>query len=171
MLGIFDVPISRPAAGGVVVRVRAAGVNPIDWGRLHTLRDPLLARERDNTLMARRGALREPERIRLPDLGPGLLAPGGDRLSVQGRVSNGRRTGLLDDIAGGGFRLLVTEQALPLLNPAALADLGVTVVGFGPRAEESVVADPDGTHRRWLAGIGATGCCRTRRQLRLRGRA
>ncbi|MEV5126949.1 hypothetical protein AB0K49_29785 [Streptomyces decoyicus] len=47
--------------------------------------------------MARRGALREPERIRLPGLGPGPRAAAG-----------------------------------------------------------AVVADPDGIHRRWLAGIGAT---------------
>lgn len=71
-------------------------------------------------------------------------------------MSDGRRTGLLDEIAGGGYRRLVTEQALPLLNPVTLADLGVAVVGFGRCAAGAVVADPDGTHRRWLAGIGAT---------------
>ncbi|AZS75692.1 alcohol dehydrogenase [Streptomyces lydicus] len=43
VLGIFDLPIPRPAAGGVVVRVHAAGVNPIDWklysGTFHTVDD------------------------------------------------------------------------------------------------------------------------------------
>ncbi|MFI0975544.1 bifunctional 3-(3-hydroxy-phenyl)propionate/3-hydroxycinnamic acid hydroxylase [Streptomyces sp. NPDC021093] len=136
--------------------VRGVTAASMELGRQHTLRDPVLARERDNTLRARRSALREPDRIRLPDLGPGLFASGGGKLSVQGRVSDGRRTGLLDEIVGGGFRLLVAEQALPLLDPASLSDLGVTVVGFGPSAGGAVVADPDGTHRRWLSGIGAT---------------
>ncbi|MER8101197.1 bifunctional 3-(3-hydroxy-phenyl)propionate/3-hydroxycinnamic acid hydroxylase [Kitasatospora sp. NPDC094016] len=158
--------------------VRGVTATSMELGRQHTLRDPVLARERDRTLMAHRRALREPDRIQLPDLGPGLFASGGGRLSVQGRVSDGRRTGLLDDIVGGGFRLLVAEQALPRLNRAQLSDLGVTVVGFGPTATGtaagaagtvhagavhagatapgSVVADPDGTHRRWLSDLGAT---------------
>ncbi|MEV8325977.1 bifunctional 3-(3-hydroxy-phenyl)propionate/3-hydroxycinnamic acid hydroxylase [Kitasatospora sp. NPDC056731] len=154
--------------------VRGVTATSMELGRQHTLRDPVLARERDRTLIVHRRALREPDRIRLPDLGPGLFASGGGRLSVQGRVSDGRRTGLLDDIVGGGFRLLVAEQALPLLNRAPLNDLGVTVVGFGPTATGTaapgaaapgtaapgaagtVVADPDGTHRRWLSDLGAT---------------
>ncbi|MEU6820868.1 bifunctional 3-(3-hydroxy-phenyl)propionate/3-hydroxycinnamic acid hydroxylase [Streptomyces atriruber] len=139
--------------------VRGVTATSMQLGRQHTLRDPVLARERDVTLMARRAALQEPERIRLPDLGPGLLAFGGGRLSVQGRVSDGRRTGLLDEVVGGGFRLLVVERALPQLSPALLASLGevgVTVVGLGPSAAGAVLADLDGTHRRWLSDIGAT---------------
>ncbi|WP_316297957.1 alcohol dehydrogenase catalytic domain-containing protein [Clavibacter michiganensis] len=31
VLAVVDVPTPRPGAGEVVVRVRAAGVNPIDW--------------------------------------------------------------------------------------------------------------------------------------------
>ncbi|MDT8912569.1 NADP-dependent oxidoreductase [Amycolatopsis sp. PS_44_ISF1] len=31
VLAVFEVPVPQPAAGEVVVRVRAAGVNPIDW--------------------------------------------------------------------------------------------------------------------------------------------
>lgn len=136
--------------------VRGVTATSMELGRQHTLRDPALARERDNTLLARQAALREPDRIRLPDLGPGLFGSGGGRLSVQGRVSDGRRTGPLDEIVGGGFRLLVAEQALPLLDLTSLSNLGVTVVGFGPSAAGAVVADLDGTHRRWLSGIGAT---------------
>ncbi|QEU96787.1 bifunctional 3-(3-hydroxy-phenyl)propionate/3-hydroxycinnamic acid hydroxylase [Streptomyces kanamyceticus] len=136
--------------------VRGVTELSVELGREHTVRDPVLARERDTVLKARQAALKEPERIRLPDLGPGLFASGGGGLSVQGRVSDGRRTGLLDEIVGGGFRLLVTAEALPLLDVPALADLGVTVVGFGATAAGRVVADLDGTHRRWLADLGAT---------------
>ncbi|MFJ2770948.1 alcohol dehydrogenase catalytic domain-containing protein [Streptomyces sp. NPDC087300] len=43
VLGIFELRIPRPAAGEVVVGVRAAGVNPIDWklysGAFHTVDD------------------------------------------------------------------------------------------------------------------------------------
>ncbi|GAA1964479.1 bifunctional 3-(3-hydroxy-phenyl)propionate/3-hydroxycinnamic acid hydroxylase [Amycolatopsis minnesotensis] len=136
--------------------VRSVTGTSVELGRQHTLRDPALAAERDVRLLARRATLQEPERIRLPDLGPGLLGGGGGSLSVQGRVSDGIRTGLLDDIVGGGFRLLVTEQALPSLDVPVLERAGITVVGFGAAAGKSVVADSDGTHRRWLSELGAT---------------
>ncbi|MDT8912568.1 bifunctional 3-(3-hydroxy-phenyl)propionate/3-hydroxycinnamic acid hydroxylase [Amycolatopsis sp. PS_44_ISF1] len=135
--------------------VRGVLATSMELGRQHTLRDPALARERDARLVARRGALGAPERISLPDLGPGLLGRGGGGLSVQGRAGDGRRTGRLDDLVGGGFRLLVTEEALPGLDLAALGAAGVEVVGFGRRPGGPVVTDPDGTHRRWLAGLGA----------------
>ncbi|MFJ2770949.1 bifunctional 3-(3-hydroxy-phenyl)propionate/3-hydroxycinnamic acid hydroxylase [Streptomyces sp. NPDC087300] len=136
--------------------VRGVTAMSVELGREHTLRDPVLARERDTALKARQATLTEPERIRLPDPGPGLFASGGGLLSVQGRVSDGRATGLLDEIVGGGFRLLVLAESLPLPDAAALTDLGVTVVGFGDTAGGPVVADLDGTHRRWLTGLGAT---------------
>ncbi|WP_328610264.1 bifunctional 3-(3-hydroxy-phenyl)propionate/3-hydroxycinnamic acid hydroxylase [Amycolatopsis sp. NBC_00345] len=135
--------------------VRGVMATSVELGRQHTVRDPALARERDAKLVARHASLEEPERIVLPDLGPGLLGRGGGRLSVQGRVSNGRRTGRLDDVVGGGFRLLVTEEALPTLDLAALGAAGVKVAGFGSSAGGSVVIDSDGTHRRWLSGLGA----------------
>ncbi|MEV5982175.1 bifunctional 3-(3-hydroxy-phenyl)propionate/3-hydroxycinnamic acid hydroxylase [Streptomyces sp. NPDC052114] len=136
--------------------VRGVTAVSMELGRQHTLRDPVLARKRDAALLARRAALHEPERIRLPDLGPGLFAEGGGGLSVQGRAGDGRRTGLLDEITGGGFRLLVVEEDLPLLDMPALRHLGVTVIGLGTRAAGTAVADLDDTHRRWLAGMGAT---------------
>lgn len=136
--------------------VRSLVEKSIELGRQHTLRDPARARERDAELLARRAALPEPDRIRLPDLGPGLFGRGGGGLSVQGRVGDGTRTGLLDDIVGGGFRLLLTEEALPAVDLPALRLAGVTVVAFGSTAAETVVADHGGTHRRWLSGLGAT---------------
>ncbi|MEV6559750.1 NADP-dependent oxidoreductase [Nocardia sp. NPDC051756] len=43
VLAIIETPMPRPAADGVVVQVRAAGVNPIDWklysGAFHTVAD------------------------------------------------------------------------------------------------------------------------------------
>ncbi|WP_091623205.1 NADP-dependent oxidoreductase [Amycolatopsis saalfeldensis] len=42
-LAVFGTPVPEPAAGGVVVEVRAAGVNPIDWklysGAFHAVAD------------------------------------------------------------------------------------------------------------------------------------
>ncbi len=135
--------------------VRAVMGTSIELGRRHTLRDPVRAAERDARLLARRAASREPDRIRLPGLGPGLLGRGGGRLAVQGRVGDGTRTGLLDDLVGGGFRLLITEQALSVLDVPALERAGATVVGFGTAAAKNVVIDTDGTHLRWLREIGA----------------
>ncbi|MEV0260407.1 bifunctional 3-(3-hydroxy-phenyl)propionate/3-hydroxycinnamic acid hydroxylase [Streptomyces sp. NPDC050617] len=136
--------------------VRAVMGTSIELGRQHTVRDPVLAAERDARLLARRAALREPDHIQLPDLGPGLLGRGGGTLSRQGRVGDGGRTGLLDDFIGGGFRLLAAEQALSALDLYALERAGVTVVGIGSAPSNNVLADSDGTLRRWFAELGAT---------------
>ncbi|MFE7121646.1 bifunctional 3-(3-hydroxy-phenyl)propionate/3-hydroxycinnamic acid hydroxylase [Streptomyces sp. NPDC057654] len=135
--------------------VRAAMATSIELGRQHTLRDPVLAAERDARLLARRAALQEPDHIQLSDLGPGLLGRGGGGLSRQGRVGDGERTGLLDDIIGGGFRLLISEEALSTVDLGGLERAGVTVIGFGSAPAENIVIDSDGTHRQWLAELGA----------------
>ncbi|MFK0263138.1 hypothetical protein ACIQU1_17630 [Streptomyces angustmyceticus] len=62
-------------------------------------------------------------------------------------MSDGRRTGLLDEIADGGFRLLVTDESLALLNPASLAAPGVTVIAFDPCAAGAVAS-----RVRWTQG-------------------
>ena len=124
-------------------------------GRQHTLTDHELARQRDDTLRARRDSLREPERIRLPDLGPGLHGPGGGTRSMQGRVDDGRQIGLLDQVVGGGFRLLVLEDSLPGVDVPALRAAGVTVVVIGELAGNGVVADVDGTLHHWFDQLGA----------------
>ncbi|MET1073234.1 MAG: bifunctional 3-(3-hydroxy-phenyl)propionate/3-hydroxycinnamic acid hydroxylase [Umezawaea sp.] len=134
--------------------VRALTETSMALGRRHTLTDHELARRRDDALRARRDSLQEPERIHLPDLGPGLHGPGGGTLAAQGRVDDGTRVGLLDQVVGGGFRLLVLGDALPAL--AVDVPAGVAVVGIGKTAGDGVVADLDGTLHRWFDRLGAT---------------
>jgi 2-polyprenyl-6-methoxyphenol hydroxylase-like FAD-dependent oxidoreductase len=136
--------------------VRAVIEKGIDLGRMHTIRDPDRAAERDRTMLARRAAAEAPESIRFPGLGPGLLAAGGGALSVQGIVDDGIRRDRLDQIVGDGFHVLVAADALPQLDLDALADAGVRVVAFGERPGGPVVVDVDGTYRRWFAELGAT---------------
>ncbi|MGW5625586.1 bifunctional 3-(3-hydroxy-phenyl)propionate/3-hydroxycinnamic acid hydroxylase [Streptomyces olivaceus] len=136
--------------------VRAVTNMSIDLGRQHTLTDHELARERDQMLRDRRDALQEPVRVRLPDLGPGLHGSGGGMLAPQGRADDGRHVGLLDDLAGGGFRLLVLESDLPAVDAATLRSAGITVIGIGESPGPGVVADVDGTYRRWFDELGAT---------------
>ncbi|MEV8378830.1 bifunctional 3-(3-hydroxy-phenyl)propionate/3-hydroxycinnamic acid hydroxylase [Kribbella sp. NPDC056861] len=136
--------------------VRAITATSMRLGRQHTLRDPVLAAERDEELRTRRAALVEPDRIRLPGLGPGFFGPGGRTLSVQGRASNGRMTALLDELVGSGFRLLATEDALADIDPEAVSTAGITLVGLGAQAQGVVLSDVDGTHYDWLRSLGAT---------------
>ncbi|WP_394427173.1 bifunctional 3-(3-hydroxy-phenyl)propionate/3-hydroxycinnamic acid hydroxylase [Streptomyces sp. SGAir0957] len=136
--------------------VRAVTTMSIELGRQHTLTDHKLAHERDRTLRDRRDALESPLRVRLPGLGPGLHGPDGGMLAPQGRADDGRHVGLLDDIVGGGFRLLVLENDLLALDVATLQSSGITVVGIGESPGCGVVADVDGTYRRWFDELGAT---------------
>ncbi len=136
--------------------VRAVIEKGVELGRAQTIRDPELAERRDRRLLVKRAAATEPENLRLPGLGNGLLGRGGGELSVQGRVDDGTRVDLLDQIVGGGFHLLVAEEALAELDRAALDTAGVRVVAFGERPDGAVVVDVDGTYRRWFAELGVT---------------
>ncbi|QUQ64774.1 bifunctional 3-(3-hydroxy-phenyl)propionate/3-hydroxycinnamic acid hydroxylase [Kutzneria sp. CA-103260] len=135
--------------------VRTITETSMALGRQHTLTDPELARQRDDRLRARRDSRLEPERIRLPDLGPGLHGPGGGTRSVQGRVDDGQQVGLRDQVVGGGFRLLVREDSLAGVDVPALRAAGVTVIVIGELAGNGVVADVDGTLHRWFDHLGA----------------
>ncbi|WP_413811011.1 bifunctional 3-(3-hydroxy-phenyl)propionate/3-hydroxycinnamic acid hydroxylase [Streptomyces sp. OE57] len=135
--------------------VRTITATSMELGRQHTLTDHELARQRDDALRARRDSRQEPERIRLPDLGPGLHGPGGGSRSVQGQVDDGQQVGLLDQVVGGGFRLLVLEGSLPGIDVPALRAVGVTVIVIGELAGNGVVADLDGTLHHWFDQLGA----------------
>ncbi|MGH3261457.1 MAG: FAD-dependent monooxygenase, partial [Trebonia sp.] len=90
--------------------VRTVITAGVRLGRQHTLRDDAAAAERDRAMRAQRDSGGPPAKVRLPDLGPGLLsdryALGAGQLSVHGVVAHGDRRGLLDTVIGGGFCLL-----------------------------------------------------------------
>jgi 3-(3-hydroxy-phenyl)propionate hydroxylase/flavoprotein hydroxylase len=143
--------------------VRAVTERGIELGRVQTMRDPVLAAERDRRLLGQRVEHREPAKIRLPGLTGGFLSrcsgPGRGELSVQGFVDGGAGRARLDAVTGNGFHLLVTEALRPELerdgSAAALRAAGVAVIGLAARpGVEGTVVDVDGTYRRWFAEHG-----------------
>ncbi|WP_406251827.1 hypothetical protein [Streptomyces cyaneofuscatus] len=144
--------------------VRAVTEKGIELGHLQTLRDPDKAAERDRRLLARRAEAGAPEAIRLPGLFARTSAAGRGQLSVQGVVDDGTRRDRLDQIAGGGFHLLVREELLDALASAHLLDgltsAGVRVVVPGERTTGDpgalFVHDVDGTYRDWFTDLSCS---------------
>jgi flavoprotein hydroxylase len=127
-------------------------------GRVICVPDPAEAAARDAAMIAatRAGAPSVPPPAWR--LGPGAFAaddPHARDLFVQGRVARGERSGLLDDVLGGGWTLLGRDAVPRLEREAAtfFAALGGTVAGFGADG----LRDLDGVYARWFAdaGVGA----------------
>jgi 3-(3-hydroxy-phenyl)propionate hydroxylase/flavoprotein hydroxylase len=143
--------------------VRAVIERGIELGRVQTVRDPVIAAERDRRLIAERAGGQVPAKIRLPGLDAGFFAadsgPGRGELSVQGVVDDGTEPKLLDFAAGHGFHLLMTADLLRELERggyvAALRTAGVVVVGLANQGDtHSGVVDVDGAYRRWFGEHG-----------------
>lgn len=146
--------------------VRAIIEKGVELGRLQTIRDAEQAAARDRQLLRRRISGDTPDSFRLPELRRGLLTTvsrtGRGTLSVQGIVDDGVTHGLLDEVVGGGFHLLLDAG---LLDAGARSGTlstdrraGIRVVAFGDRPvdrhEATVVHDVEGTYRRWFAELG-----------------
>jgi 2-polyprenyl-6-methoxyphenol hydroxylase-like FAD-dependent oxidoreductase len=143
--------------------VRAVIERGITLGRVQTVRDPVIAAERDRRLIAERAGGQVALKIRLPGLDAGLFAadsgPGRGELSVQGVVDDGTEPRLLDFVAGHGFHLLVNAELLRELDGggyiAALRTAGVVVVGLANQGDtRGGVVDVDGAYRRWFSEHG-----------------
>jgi 3-(3-hydroxy-phenyl)propionate hydroxylase/flavoprotein hydroxylase len=143
--------------------VRAVIERGITLGRVQTVRDPVIAAERDRRLIAERAGGQVQAKIRLPGLDAGFFAaesgPGCGELSVQGVVDDGTEPKLLDFAAGHGFHLLVTADLLRELESggyvAALRKAGVVVVGLANQGDtHGGVVDVDGAYRRWFGEHG-----------------
>lgn len=93
--------------------VRAVIEKGIELGRVQTMRDPVAAAARDQRLIAQRLSREDPEKMRFPGLGPGLLdrSPAAGQLMPQGLVADRRTEGLFDHVVGDGFVLLVDSRA------------------------------------------------------------
>ncbi len=138
--------------------VRAVIEKGIELGRMQTVRDPRVAAERDQRLLALRAARAEPETIRFPGLAEGMLArrsaPGRGELSLQGVVDTGTARGRFDQVVGAGFALLGGPSEIAELAAHGLDDklrrAGVHVVELSP----TEVADVDGTYASWFAERG-----------------
>ena len=93
--------------------VRFITEKAIELGRVQTLRDPAKARERDERLLAQRGAHQVSDKLRYPGLTGGVVAGGGGAFFPQGRVRSGSRAGLFDDIVGAGWCVVASETETP----------------------------------------------------------
>lgn len=152
----------------VVATTQAA----IGLGRVICERDPAAARQRDARLLADGGGT-VPTTVRqsmLPDLAGGLIvcgSPGAGSLCPQPWVSapSLQRRGWLDDVGGGGVRVLALDEALTPADAASIHAALAPVqgrlmrLGAAPGAsdggpglqfceEATLVAD-------WLRGLGA----------------
>lgn len=133
--------------------VRAITEKAIELGRVQTMRDPALARERDQRLLAKRKANQGPDKLRYPGLSGGLIA-GNGAFFPQGIVRADGRKGLFDDIAGQGWCIVGESRALDALPGPHLqawkAFGGRTAILGGPDMA-GALEDVDGTYARWFA--------------------
>ena len=139
--------------------VRVVIERGIELGREQTVRDPLIAAERDRRLIAQRAASEMPAKIRLPGLTDGFLAthsgPGRGELSVQGIVDDGTGRNRFDSIAGHGFQFLVTAGGVA--GAGGRRDGGSPAGGWGgfvglanQPGTDGAVVDVDGIYQHWF---------------------
>lgn len=133
----------------------------VEMGRIICMLDPVEVAERDDRMKA---AIRNPALALQPPpeprLGDGGAFRAGDPhagcLAVQGRVRRDGREGLLDDIAGAGWQLLLRdaegESALDGGARETARRLGVVVADFGAQGD---LEDVDGSYAVWFDRLGA----------------
>jgi flavoprotein hydroxylase len=143
-----------------------------DLGRVICELDPVAAADRDVAMKAARdrGIGTGNSQAPVHPLRGGFLHGGGGpgssklagRLTPQARVRHGARTGLFDEVVGGGFVLLAAEDPEPFLGESAAAclkDLDVHVVRVVPADDpadsEYTIADVDGVYLPYLADASA----------------
>jgi 2-polyprenyl-6-methoxyphenol hydroxylase-like FAD-dependent oxidoreductase len=133
--------------------VRFITEKAIELGRVQTMRDPVLARARDERLLAKRKANQGPDKLRYPGLSGGLIA-GNGAFFPQGIVGADGRKGLFDDIVGSGWCIVAEPGVLDALPASRLeawkAFGGRTAVVAGPKTV-GALEDVDGTYANWFA--------------------
>jgi hypothetical protein len=151
-----SVEVERQPQNEAVIRLA------IELGKVLCQLDPTAAAERD--ALVRQAD--PPPPLELAPLADGLLRrPGGGArdplagtLSVQGTVERAGREGLVDDVVGRGFQLIVADGD-PLADLSSelrsLVDtLDIAVASLDPAAPQGV-RDADGRLTAWLADNGA----------------
>ncbi|WP_293883251.1 bifunctional 3-(3-hydroxy-phenyl)propionate/3-hydroxycinnamic acid hydroxylase [Sphingomonas sp.] len=132
----------------------------VELGRLICMVDPADVKIRDAQMKA---AMSNPSLGLKPPPEPRLGFAGLYRitdehagyLSVQGHVSRNGRRGLFDDVAGGGWQLLMRNSGAPAARgskaQAFVRDFGVIVANFGPGGDTE---DLDGVYSEWFDRLG-----------------
>ncbi len=133
----------------------------VEFGRLICVTDPVAAAGRDAMLRQVRD---NPELAPPPSspwrLGPGILLPEDANAgypALQGKVTLGERTALLDDIIGPGHFVLLgngfdPDTALSEESSAAWKLLDGVCVNIG---DNHGLIDTDGSYSAWFAALGA----------------
>lgn len=137
--------------------VRAVIDLSMSLGRVICMTDPEEAAARD-TAMAARAAERGPQaHPALPGVTAGLIRADDEvsgRLFVQGRVAGPDGPTRLDDLVGGGWRLVTVDPAMADALPGAVSAWFATIGGQVVTVDVSNGADVDGTYARWFADHG-----------------
>ena len=128
----------------------------VELGRLICMLDPSEVAARNEQMRAALKdpalALKPPPEPRLGDGGAYLSNdPHAGLLSVQGRVRHRGREGLLDDVVGPGWQLLLRDS-IDVPSPAGIRLPRLVVAAFGPGGD---TVDLDGTYANWFARLGA----------------
>jgi hypothetical protein len=133
--------------------VRFITEKAIELGRVQTMRDPILARERDERLLAKRSANQGPDKLRYPGLTGGLVTGGGE-FFPQGVVRVNGLKYLFDDMVGAGWCIVAEPgvlDALPTYHREAWKALGGRIaIVSGPQIA-GALEDPEGTYATWFA--------------------
>ncbi|WP_375000839.1 bifunctional 3-(3-hydroxy-phenyl)propionate/3-hydroxycinnamic acid hydroxylase [Aeromicrobium sp. CTD01-1L150] len=133
----------------------------VELGRVQTMRDPVLASQRDERMIAARRAHRFPDKLEYPALRGGLIDSSGE-IFPQGLVSLEGRTALFDDLAGTGWLLVARNKhvlaATDDADLAAFERLGGRVISFGidSMVEDVTISDTGGVYQRWFGSTGVT---------------
>ena len=138
--------------------VRFITEKAIELGRVQTLRDPVAARARDETLLAARRAQQQPDKIKLPNLTGGLIADSGE-FFPQAVVRRDDTKARFDDIVGPGWCVVASDpeivDALSAGQLAAWKMFGGNLAVFGRSQEPNCLDDADGAYSEWF---NARGC-------------
>jgi 2-polyprenyl-6-methoxyphenol hydroxylase-like FAD-dependent oxidoreductase len=134
----------------------------MELGKVICVPDPAKARHRDLSMRASLVNPSPPPPAAPPRLGHGILRPhdsAAGLLSIQSRVKSRDDSGLFDDVAGRGWRILTTSGCRPRLDGRAadvLARLDMRILRLGEKADTDVdLIDLDGRYSGWFAQLGA----------------
>jgi 2-polyprenyl-6-methoxyphenol hydroxylase-like FAD-dependent oxidoreductase len=135
--------------------VRQIVEQAVESGRMICITDPVIAAERDAFLkMARDDPAMVPPAPPEWLLGPGASLdndPVSRRLGVQGRVQLDGKTGLLDDLIGGGRFQLLSRSGDPLEALGTEARLAwESLDGFAAQIGGNRLLDTEGIYTAWL---------------------
>jgi 3-(3-hydroxy-phenyl)propionate hydroxylase len=141
--------------------VRAVIGAAVEAGRYICMLDPEAAAERDVQLRAKTQTGVHTAADLIPPIRDGVVRPGSGERFIQPRMAapDGRE-GLLDDLSGGGFRLLTLGSdplsAIGAPQRDVIQALGMKLLGVGAPGQDVDLIDSQGDLQAWLQERGAS---------------